>query len=91
MATEKQKDVLFALLEMTVESGHQPTLQELAERIGIRASSVDKHLQALERSGYVARIGRRAVRVLTLPSEMTLEMRLAGPHGELSRTLPDGA
>lgn len=52
--TEKQKQVLQIISDYTMEFAYPPTLQELANRLGVRSiNSVVKHIQALEKKGFI--------------------------------------
>lgn len=65
--TDRQADVLNAIREVLERDGRPPTIRELGERLGIRATNgVNDHLKALERKGYVVREPRmsRTLRVI---------------------------
>lgn len=52
--TERQRDVLRALIAWTATRGRPPSLRELADALGYRhASAVQRHLEALKRKGAV--------------------------------------
>lgn len=53
--TEKQKQVLRLIVENIKQAGYPPTLQELADALGVRSkNAVLKHLAALQKKGYIA-------------------------------------
>lgn len=56
----RQQATLDAIKAFTAEFGYSPNHAELANRLGINTSSVAKHLNMLERKGYVTREYRRA-------------------------------
>jgi repressor LexA len=66
--TQRQREI-YEFIRMTVESrGIPPTIREIGVRFGIRSTNgVDKHLQALERSGHITR-HRGASRGIALAS-----------------------
>ena len=54
--TKRQNEVLAGIRLIFAETGHPPTVRELGERLGLRSScTVQRHLDALERKGYVRR------------------------------------
>lgn len=66
--TEKQKNVLKIIAEKVKEVGYPPTLQELADELGVRSkNAVLKHLAALEKKGYIGKReggAARGIRIL---------------------------
>lgn len=66
--TEKQKNVLRLIAEKVNQVGYPPTLQELADGIGVSSkNAVLKHLQALEKKGYIGKReggAARGIRIL---------------------------
>ncbi len=69
--TERQKEVLEAILRSLRQRGFPPTLRELQEETGISTPrGVAVHLQALEKKGYIRRdSSARGIRVLIDPSQ----------------------
>jgi repressor LexA len=54
--TERQKSILRGIHEIYRETGAPPTVRELGRRVGLSSScTVQRHLDALERKGYVHR------------------------------------
>jgi repressor LexA len=66
--TDKQKTVLRIIAEKVKEVGYPPTLQELADELGVRSkNAVLKHLNALEKKGYIGKReggAARGIRIL---------------------------
>jgi repressor LexA len=55
--SERQQAIFAFIRETTVASGMPPSLREIGEKFGIRSTNgVEKHLQALERSGHINRV-----------------------------------
>ena len=55
--SERQQTILEFIRETMASRGMPPTLREIGERCGIRSTNgVEKHLLALERSGYIDRV-----------------------------------
>ncbi|MFQ5602638.1 MAG: transcriptional repressor LexA [bacterium] len=66
--TDKQKNVLRLVAEKIKEVGYPPTLQELADELGVASkNAVLKHLTALEKKGYIGKRqggAARGIRIL---------------------------
>lgn len=66
--TDKQKNVLKLIAEKVNEVGYPPTLQELADALGVASkNAVLKHLSALEKKGYIGKReggAARGIRIL---------------------------
>ncbi|MFQ5706576.1 MAG: transcriptional repressor LexA, partial [bacterium] len=66
--TQKQKNVLKLIAQKVKEVGYPPTLQELADALGVRSkNAVLKHLTALEKKGYIGKReggAARGIRIL---------------------------
>ncbi len=64
--TPRQRQVLEFLKEYISERGYPPTLREIARELGIKwTKGVEKHLQALEKKGYIKRFpGARSIEIL---------------------------
>lgn len=71
--TEKQKKVLEMIGRHVKQRGFPPTMQELADELGIRSkNAIFKHLAALENKGYIQRRGGGAARGITVLHPMGL-------------------
>lgn len=66
--TNKQKNVLKLIAQKIKEVGYPPTLQELADDLGVSSkNAVLKHLTALEKKGYIGKReggAARGIRIL---------------------------
>ncbi len=66
--TDKQRNVLRLIAEKVNEAGFPPTLQELADELGVASkNAVLKHLSALEKKGYIGKReggAARGIRIL---------------------------
>lgn len=64
--TPRQREVLEFLKEYISERGYPPTLREIARELGIKwTKGIEKHLQALEKKGYIKRFpGARSIEIL---------------------------
>lgn len=59
--TDKQKDILNFLRKFTNENGYPPTVKEMMARFNFASpTAVTTHLIALEKKGYVKKVGNRA-------------------------------
>jgi len=59
--TDRQRKVLKGIHEIAQERGYPPTVREIGERLGLRSScTVQRHLEALERKGYIKRSPAKA-------------------------------
>ena len=55
--SERQQAIYEFIRAVTTASGMPPTMREIGEKFGIRSTNgVEKHLQALERSGHINRV-----------------------------------
>ncbi|MDZ7362191.1 MAG: transcriptional repressor LexA [candidate division KSB1 bacterium] len=71
--TEKQKQILGLIGRHVKERGFPPTMQELADELGIRSkNAIFKHLAALESKGFIHRHGGGAARGITVLHPMGL-------------------
>jgi len=71
--TEKQKQILNIIGRGVKQHGYPPTMQELADELGIRSkNAIFKHLNALETKGYIQRHGGGAARGITVLHPMGL-------------------
>jgi repressor LexA len=64
--TARQKQIYDFLVKIIREKGYAPSIPEIGARFKIASTNgVSDHLKALERKGYIRRVGRRAFEVLT--------------------------
>src|SRR5438128_1567546 len=64
--TSRQKDIYDFLLKTIREKGYAPSIPEIGRQFKIASTNgVSDHLKALERKGYIRRVGKRAIEVLT--------------------------
>jgi len=68
--TERQRQVLESIHTITGEKGYPPTVREIGDRLGLRSScTVQRHLEALERKGYIKRDRTKARSVEILQAD----------------------
>jgi repressor LexA len=64
--TDRQKDIYDYLLRTIREKGYAPSIPEIGARFKIASTNgVSDHLKALEKKGYIRRVGKRAIEVLS--------------------------
>ncbi len=64
--TDRQKLIYDFLVRTVREKGYAPSIQEIGSRFKIASTNgVFGHLKALEKKGYIRRIGRRALEILS--------------------------
>jgi repressor LexA len=64
--TSRQKEIYDFLLRTIREKGYAPSIHEIGAKFKIASTNgVSDHLKALERKGYIRRVGKRAIEVLT--------------------------
>ncbi|MBI4526783.1 MAG: transcriptional repressor LexA [Deltaproteobacteria bacterium] len=64
--TTRQKEIYDFLLRTIREKGYAPSIPEIGARFKIASTNgVSDHLKALERKGYIRRIGKRAIEFLS--------------------------
>jgi repressor LexA len=64
--TLKQKQIYEFLAKTIQEKGYAPSIPEIGRRFKIASTNgVSDHLKALEKKGYIRRVGKRAIEVLT--------------------------
>ena len=52
--TDRQRDVLLAIIEYLAANGYPPTMREIGDAVGIGSTNgVSEHLQALTKKGYL--------------------------------------
>ena len=63
--TARQKEIYDFLLRVIREKGYAPSIPEIGARFKIASTNgVSDHLKALEKKGYIRRIGKRAIEVV---------------------------
>jgi repressor LexA len=68
--TERQRKVLEGIHHIARERGYPPTVREIGERLGLRSScTVQRHLEALERKGYIKRRPTKARSIEIIQAE----------------------
>jgi repressor LexA len=64
--TSRQKEIYDYLLRTIREKGYAPSIPEIGRQFKIASTNgVSDHLKALEKKGYIRRVGKRAIEVLT--------------------------
>ncbi len=64
--TARQKEIYDFLLRTIREKGYAPSIPEIGARFRISSTNgVSDHLKALEKKGYIRRVGKRAIDLLT--------------------------
>ncbi len=64
--TPRQKEIYDFLLKTIREKGYAPSIPEIGSRFKIASTNgVSDHLKALEKKGYIRRVGKRAFEVLS--------------------------
>ncbi|MDZ7345014.1 MAG: transcriptional repressor LexA [candidate division KSB1 bacterium] len=81
--TEKQKQILDLIARHVRQRGFPPTMQELADELGIRSkNAIFNNLAALENKGFIQRHGGGAARGITVLHPMGL------PHQAQADNIP---
>ena len=63
--TARQKEIYDFLLKTIREKGFAPSIHEIGRRFKIASTNgVSDHLKALEKKGYIRRVGKRALEVV---------------------------
>jgi len=75
--TLRQKEIYDFLLKTIREKGYAPSIPEIGLKFKIVSTNgVSDHLKALEKKGYIRRVGKRAIEVLSmLGKPMLVAMR----------------
>jgi repressor LexA len=76
--TQRQKQVLRGIHEIAQELGYPPTVREIGQRLGLSSScTVQRHLDALERKGFIRRnrTKARSVEIVRSDDPMLLPPR----------------
>jgi repressor LexA len=64
--TLRQKEIYDFLLRTIREKGYAPSIPEIGRQFKIASTNgVSDHLKALEKKGYIRRVGKRAIEVLS--------------------------
>lgn len=64
--TDRQKQIYDYLAETILYKGYAPSIPEIGERFNITSTrGVFDHLKALEKKGYIRRVGKRAIEITT--------------------------
>ncbi len=65
LLTARQKEIYDFLLRVIREKGYAPSIPEIGARFKIASTNgVSDHLKALEKKGYIRRVGKRAIEVV---------------------------
>ena len=65
--TSRQKEIYDFLLKTIREKGYAPSIPEIGAKFKIASTNgVSDHLKALEKKGYIRRVGKRAIEVLSM-------------------------
>lgn len=75
--TEKQQRILDFINEFREANGIPPTVQEIADNIGVKGSTAFAHLRALQRKNQIARSSKARSIALTHPRITMAQL----PHG----------
>jgi repressor LexA len=64
--TSRQKEIYDFVLKTIRENGYAPSISEIGARFKITSTNgVSDHLKALEKKGYIRRVGKRAIEVFS--------------------------
>ena len=64
--TERQREILNYIEREVRTTGVPPSIRQIGVALGISSTNgVRAHLQALEKKGYIRRVGKRAIEVLS--------------------------
>src|SRR6266571_3653691 len=67
MLTERQQSILAFVTQYAEENGFPPSVREIGRQFGIYPATVQDHISALERKGYVQK-KRFQSRTLSIPA-----------------------
>lgn len=61
----KRREAVLSFIKSHIDQkGYAPTVREIGQAVGLKSSStVQGHLERLERDGYIKRIGPRAIEI----------------------------
>jgi repressor LexA len=81
--TDRQKAIYDFLLKTIREKGFAPSIPEIGQKFKIASTNgVSDHLKALEKKGYIRRVGKRAIEVVSALGKpaltATLEVAVLG-------------
>lgn len=88
--TPKQKQILLYVRDSLLTRGYSPTLQEMADELGISKVTVYEHVNALERKGAIRRDPNKA-RSLELTDKAVLPDEMRNTRLPLVGTIAAGA
>src|SRR5438105_11342531 len=64
--TSRQREIYDYLLKTIREKGYAPSIPEIGAKFKIASTNgVSDHLKALQKKGYVRRVGKRAIEVMS--------------------------
>ena len=88
--TPRQKEIYDFLLKTIREKGYAPSIPEIGAKFKIASTNgVSDHLKALEKKGYIRRVGKRAIEVFsTLGKPMLTAVREIQILGRVSAGKP---
>jgi repressor LexA len=87
--TKRQHDVMATVARLERERGYTPSVREIARELRVSAATVQEHLVALERKGYVSRSGLAfGLRVLTPIAEAVADQDVV--HVDVLGTIAAG-
>src|SRR4029077_5633125 len=67
LLTTRQKEIYDFLLKSIREKGYAPSIPEIGAKFKIVSTNgVSYHLKALEKKGYIRRVGKRAIEILSM-------------------------
>jgi len=76
--TDRQEQVLQFVTSYIDNSGYPPSQREIAEHLGISNPGVMKHLEALEKKGFIKRDSNSRSIALTTPLTETVSLPIVG-------------
>ncbi len=78
--TDRQKAIYDFLLKTIREKGFAPSIHEIGRRFKIASTNgVSDHLKALEKKGYIRRVGKRAIEVVNALGKAALTATREAP------------
>ena len=71
--TDRQKQIYDFLAETILNKGYAPSIPEIGHKFSIASTrGVFDHLQALEKKGYIKRVGKRAIEITSATGRSAL-------------------
>jgi repressor LexA len=64
--TDRQREVLVVIEKYISEHGYSPTMQELADTLGVYLKCAYDHIRALERKGWITKIDKKPRTIVIL-------------------------